>query len=107
VKLQAKLLQVLQDQEFHRLGGKDPIRVDVRIIAATHRDLEKSIAENTFREDLFYRLNVINLWVPPLRERKEDILLLAEFFLRKRKRPFWVRSPKPSSRLRGVSFSPH
>ena len=83
VKLQAKLLQVLQDQEFHRLGGKDPIRVDVRIIAATHRDLEKSIAENTFRQDLYYRLNVINLRVPPLRERKEDILLMAEFLMRK------------------------
>jgi two-component system response regulator AtoC len=83
VKLQAKLLQVLQDQEFHRLGGKDPIRVDVRIIAATHRDLERAIVENTFRQDLYYRLNVINLRVPPLRERKEDILLLADHFMRK------------------------
>ena len=83
VKLQAKLLQVLQDQEFHRLGGKDPVRVDVRIIAATHQDLEKSIAENKFRQDLYYRLNVITLRVPSLRERKEDILPLAEFFMRK------------------------
>jgi two-component system response regulator AtoC len=86
-KLQAKLLQVLQDQEFQRLGGKDTIKVDVRVIAATHRDLEKAIAENNFREDLYYRLNVINLRVPPLRERKEDILPLSEFLIRKHTAP--------------------
>src|SRR3954453_5057900 len=74
VRLQAKLLQVLQDQEFQRIGGKEPIKVDVRVIAATHRDLEKSIGEQTFREDLYYRLNVINVVLPPLRERNEDIL---------------------------------
>jgi two-component system response regulator AtoC len=82
-KLQAKLLQVLQDQEFQRLGGKDTIKVDVRVIAATHRDLEKAIAESHFREDLYYRLNVINIRVPPLRERQEDIVPLAEFLARK------------------------
>jgi two-component system response regulator AtoC len=82
-KLQAKLLQVLQDQEFQRLGGKDTIKVDVRVIAATHRDLEKAIADGNFREDLYYRLNVINLQVPPLRERLEDIAPLAEFLMRK------------------------
>lgn len=82
-KLQAKLLQVLQDHEFQRLGGKDTIKVDVRVIAATHCDLEKAIADNHFREDLFYRLNVINIRVPPLRERKEDIIPLAEFLLKK------------------------
>lgn len=82
-KLQAKLLQVLQDHEFHRLGGKETIRVNVRVIAATHNDLEKAIARNTFREDLYYRLNVINLYVPPLRERKEDILPLVEILLQK------------------------
>ena len=82
-KLQAKLLQVLQDQEFQRLGGKETIKVDVRVIAATHRDLERAIQENQFREDLYYRLNVINLRMPPLRERKEDILPLAEFLLKK------------------------
>lgn len=81
-KLQAKLLQVLQDQEFQRLGGKETIKVDVRIIAATHRDLEKSIADNTFREDLYYRLNVVSMRVPSLRERPEDILPLAEFLAR-------------------------
>lgn len=82
-KLQAKLLQVLQDQEFQRLGGKETVRVDVRVIAATHRDLEQAIAEGDFREDLYYRLNVVNLRIPPLRERKEDILTLAEFLMRK------------------------
>jgi two-component system response regulator AtoC len=82
-KLQAKLLQVLQDQEFQRLGGKDTIKVDVRVIAATHCDLEKAIADGRFREDLYYRLNVINLRVPALRERLEDIVPLAEFLLRK------------------------
>jgi len=82
-RLQAKLLQVLQDQEFHRIGGSELVRVDVRVMAATHRDLEKAIAENTFREDLYYRLNVITLQIPPLRERPEDILPLAEFLLKK------------------------
>jgi two-component system response regulator AtoC len=83
VKLQAKLLQVLQDQEFHRIGGTETIRVDVRVIAATHRDLEKAIAEKAFREDLYYRINVLTLYLPPLRERQEDILALAEFLWKK------------------------
>ncbi len=83
VRLQAKLLQVLQDQEFQRIGGKTPIKVDVRVMAATHCDLEKGIVDKTFRGDLYYRLNVINLFVPPLRERAEDIVPLAEFILRK------------------------
>ena len=82
-KLQAKLLQVLQDREFHRLGGKTTIQVDVRIMAATHRDLEKAIVEGTFREDLYYRLNVISLRLPSLRERKEDILPLSRLLLEK------------------------
>jgi len=83
VRLQAKLLQVLQDREFQRIGGKDVIKVDVRVMAATHRDLEKAMMERSFREDLYYRLNVINLVLPPLRERKEDIIQLAEYLLRK------------------------
>jgi two-component system response regulator AtoC len=82
-KLQAKLLQVLQDHEFRRLGGKETVRVDVRVLAATHRDLEKAIMDNNFREDLYYRLNVISLRVPPLRERKDDILPIAECLLGK------------------------
>lgn len=92
-KLQAKLLQVLQDQEFQRIGGKETVKVDVRIIAATHRDLEKAIAENAFREDLYYRLNVINLRVPPLRERQEDVLPLADFLVKKHAK---TGTPAPS-----------
>ncbi len=87
VRLQAKLLQVLQDQEFQRIGGKEIIRVNVRIMAATHQDLEKAIVEKRFREDLYYRLNVINLVIPPLRERHEDILPLAEFLWKKHAGP--------------------
>jgi len=83
VRLQAKLLQVLQDKEFQRIGGKEAIKVDVRVMAATHRDLESAIAERTFREDLYYRLNVINIVLPPLRERSEDIIPLAEYLLKK------------------------
>jgi two-component system response regulator AtoC len=83
VRLQAKLLQVLQDQEFQRIGGKDTIKVDVRVMAATHRDLEKSIGDRSFREDLYYRLNVINIVLPPLRERTEDILPMAEFLMKR------------------------
>jgi len=87
VRLQAKLLQVLQDKEFQRIGGRDTIRVDVRVMAATHRDLETAITERTFREDLYYRLNVINVVLPPLRERSEDIVPLAEFLMRKHAQP--------------------
>jgi len=82
-KLQAKLLQVLQDQTFQHLGGKDTIRVDVRVLAATHQDLERAIADGTFREDLYYRLNVVSLQIPPLRERKDQIVPLAKILLRK------------------------
>jgi Nif-specific regulatory protein len=78
---QVKLLRVLQEQEFERVGGTETIRVDVRIIAATNADLEKRMAEGKFREDLYYRLNVFTIFVPPLRERKTDILLLADHFL--------------------------
>ena len=82
-KLQAKLLQVLQDHEFRRLGGKETIRVDVRVLAATHRNLEEGIRNNAFREDLYYRLNTITLTLPALRDRKEDIVSLAEFLISK------------------------
>ena len=83
VRLQAKLLQVLQDREFTRIGGRETIRVDVRVMAATHRDLEAAIVDRTFREDLYYRLNVINLVLPPLRDRAEDVVPMAEFLMRK------------------------
>jgi two-component system response regulator PilR (NtrC family) len=81
--MQVKLLRVLQDREFKRVGGTEDIKVDVRIISATNKDLEEAVKEKKFREDLFYRLNVIQIKLPPLRERKEDIPLLAEHFLRK------------------------
>ena len=82
-KTQVNLLRVLQQKTIRRLGGEEEIKVDVRILAATNRDLQKQINENRFREDLFYRLNVISIHVPPLRERKEDIPLLVEAFIRK------------------------
>ena len=80
---QVKLLRVLQEREFERLGGTSPIQANVRLVAATNTDLEKAIAAGTFREDLYYRLNVFTVFVPPLRERKTDILLLADHFLEK------------------------
>jgi two-component system response regulator AtoC len=80
-KLQAKLLQVLQDGEFSRLGGDVDVHVDVRVLAATNRNLEEMVRKGTFREDLYYRLNVVNVCVPPLRERKEEIPVLVDHFL--------------------------
>lgn len=81
LSLQVKLLQVLQEQEFIRVGGTKPIKVDVRIIAATNRNLQKRVADGRFREDIYYRLNVVPIVVPPLREHPEDIIPLAENFL--------------------------
>ena len=81
--LQAKLLRVLEDKEFYPLGAKKTVKVDVRILAATNQDLEMMIGERKFREDLFYRLNVIRLELPPLRERLKDIPLLIDNFLKK------------------------
>ena len=81
--MQVKLLRILQDKEFKRVGGTDDIRVDVRIISATNKDLEEAVKEKRFREDLFYRLNVIQVKMPPLRDRKEDIPILAAHFLKK------------------------
>jgi two-component system response regulator HydG len=81
-KLQAKLLRVLENREITRIGSNDPIKVNVRLISATHRDLEKAIAEGTFRQDLYYRLKVVTIKLPPLRERREDIPLLAAHFMK-------------------------
>jgi two-component system response regulator AtoC len=99
VKLQAKLLQVLQDQEFLRLGSKETTRVNVRVMAATHCDLEQAMTDGRFREDLYYRLNVINVYIPALRERKDEILGLAEHLLRKHSNGS-KRMPKISPSLR-------
>jgi len=82
-QVQTKLLRVLQEGEFERLGDPKTIKVDVRVIAATNRNLEKGISNGSFREDLFYRLNVFPIQIPPLRERKEDIPLLVKHFLKK------------------------
>jgi two-component system nitrogen regulation response regulator GlnG len=83
LNLQAKLLRVLQEKEFYRVGGRDPIRVDVRIIAATHQNLALAVTQRRFREDLYYRLNVVPMYLPPLRERREDIPLLINYFLQR------------------------
>lgn len=83
VRLQAKLLRAIQERTFDRVGGNKPVKVDIRIIATSNRDLHKAVDEGHFREDLLYRLNVVNLKVPPLRERKEDILALTEHFVEK------------------------
>jgi transcriptional regulator with PAS, ATPase and Fis domain len=78
-----KLLRVLQEREFERVGGTETIKANVRLVAATNKDLEKAMAAGTFREDLYYRLNVFTLFIPPLRERKADMLLLVDHFLEK------------------------
>jgi len=83
LSVQAKLLRVLQQKSFERVGSSETITVDVRIIAATNKDIEKEVAEGRFRADLYYRLNVLPIYIPPLRERKDDIPLLAEYFLNK------------------------
>ncbi|MCD6232337.1 PEP-CTERM-box response regulator transcription factor [Candidatus Aerophobetes bacterium] len=83
LSMQAKILRVIQERVFERVGGTKSIKVDIRIIAATNKDLEKAVKNNSFRDDLYYRLNVVSIYIPPLRERREDIPLLANFFLKK------------------------
>jgi DNA-binding NtrC family response regulator len=98
VGVQAKLLRALQEQQFERIGGTRTIVVDVRVIAATNKDLNQALSDRTFREDLYYRLNVFPIHIPPLRERREDIIPLAEFFARgisaRMGRPVSVMSPE-------------
>ena len=94
--LQTRLLRVLSDGQFYRVGGHQPIKVNVRVIAATHQDLESRVKQGMFREDLFHRLNVIRLRLPPLRERHEDIPLLAKYFLQRSAKELGVESKKLS-----------
>ena len=104
---QVKLLRVLQDGRFERIGGTRTVEVDVRIIAATNADLEAAVEAGRFREDLFYRLNVVPLHVPPLRERTEDILPLAGFFLRKYARSVGRRDPELSGEVQQLLLDYH
>ena len=87
LSMQVKLLRVLQERKFERVGGSESIPMDVRVIAATHQSLEKLVKEGKFREDLYYRLNVIRMEIPPLRERPEDVVVLADYFCQKYARP--------------------
>lgn len=106
--MQVKLLRALQEQEFQRVGGDEDVKVDVRIVAATNRDLEKEVAEGRFREDLYYRLNVVMLVVPPLREREGDIDLLVQYFAEKfalkNKRQLNTITPLCMELLQGYSW---
>jgi len=97
--LQAKLLQVLQDHNFSRLGGNQEITVDVRVVAATHRRLEEMVRAGTFREDLFFRLNVVNVFLPPLCERREEVPLIVESFLRRFAARYGRPLRRPSEKL--------
>ena len=106
--LQAKILRLVQDQEFERVGGNETVRTDVRLIAATHRDLKSWSAEGKFRPDLYYRLSVFTIHLPPLRERGDDLLLLLQFFLRRfsndLEREVHEVAPDALERLRGYSW---
>lgn len=96
LSIQPKLLRVIQEKEFERLGGVKPVKVDVRIIAATNRNLEEMVKKGLFREDLYYRLNVVRIFIPPLRERKEDIPVLIDHFIEK-------YSKKHGKNIKGIS----
>jgi transcriptional regulator with PAS, ATPase and Fis domain len=100
MSIQAKILRLLQERSVERLGGQQPIDVDVRIIAATNRDLERALEEERFREDLYYRLKVVTIEMPPLKDRKEDIPLLIDYFLSRFSREMNVNNPGISDNAR-------
>jgi nitrogen regulation protein NR(I) len=103
--IQAKVLRLLQEKSIERLGGREPIPVDVRIIAATNRDLEAAITEGRFREDLYYRLKVVTLWLPPLRDRLDDIPLLTDYFLVRFSRDMDIENPGMTEEAKAVLTS--
>jgi DNA-binding NtrC family response regulator len=105
--IQAKILRLLQEKSIERLGGREPISVDVRIIAATNRDLEAAVAEARFREDLYYRLKVVTLWLPPLRDRLEDIPLLADYFLARFAREMDTYNPGMNKEAKALLAARH
>ncbi len=106
-QIQVKLLRVLQEREFERLGGSHPIKANIRLIAATNRNLEEAIEKGEFREDLYYRLNVFSIFLPPLRERRSDILLLAEHFVEKYEREHGKRIRRISTPAIDMLMSYH
>ncbi|MBI4764495.1 MAG: sigma-54-dependent Fis family transcriptional regulator [Deltaproteobacteria bacterium] len=105
--IQAKILRLLQEKSIERLGGREPIPVDVRIIAATNRDLEAGLAEGRFREDLYYRLKVVTIWLPPLRDRHQDISRLADYFLDRFAQSMDIDNPGLTDEARGILKNYH
>jgi len=105
--MQAKLLQVLQDKEYPRLGGKGNVRVSVRVLAATNKNIEEAVKNGQFREDLYYRLNVVNITIPPLRERKEEIRIFVEHFLSKYEMKYKKKVSSLSSRVMQTLLEHH
>lgn len=100
--IQAKILRLLQEKSIERLGGREPISVDVRVIAATNRDLETALSEGRFREDLYYRLKVVTIWLPPLSERSGDIPLLADYFLAQLATKMGIENPGMTREAKGL-----
>lgn len=107
LSLQSKILHVLQDSKFFRVGGRELITVDARVLAATNKNIHMMVASGTFREDLYYRLNVVNIFVPPLRERREEIPILVEYFREKFMREFNRRSAPLSADTQGLLLTYH
>jgi len=103
--LQAKLLRVIQEQEIERVGGTHPVKIDVRIISATNQNLLELIHQGRFREDLYFRLNVINIHIPPLRERKEDVLALVDIYIQEFNRKFHKNVKGVTSKAEGLLLS--